>query len=392
MLSSPHKPPHVLFLFSDTGGGHRSAAEAIIEALSRQYGERISTEMVDIFKDYAPHPFNRLPEYYPYMVRVPQAWKLGYRLSDGRRRTRAIIASAWLYVGRRVRKLVTQKPSNMIVSVHPIAIAPVLRALWSNHPPFFTVVTDMVTTHAFWYHREVDLSVVPTEMARQRALSFGIKPERIRVIGLPVAERFCHPPGDKSALRARLGWPVDALVILLVGGGEGMGPLEKVARTIAAADANHGHLHAALVIVAGRNQQLRARLEASFWPIPTFIYGFVREMPDFMRAADILVTKAGPGTISEAFNAALPMILYDRLPGQEDGNVTYVTSQGAGVWAPQAERIVATLQDWIQHPERRSRAAEACRRLARPDAASQIADLLAARLGVELKKSDSPYG
>jgi len=105
-----------------------------------------------------------------------------------------------------------------------------------------------------------------------------------------------------------------------------------------------------------------------------------------------LVTKAGPGTISEAFNAALPMILYDRLPGQEDGNVTYVTSQGAGVWAPQAERIVATLQDWIQHPERRSRAAEACRRLARPDAASQIADLLAARLGVELKKSDSPYG
>jgi 1,2-diacylglycerol 3-beta-galactosyltransferase len=123
-------------------------------------------------------------------------------------------------------------------------------------------------------------------------------------------------------------------------------------------------------------------LESRTWPIPIFVYGFVREMPDFMRAADILVTKAGPGTISEALIAGLPMILYSRLPGQEDGNVTYVVSEGAGLWAPRPEQIVSALQSWIRRPEQRSQAAEACRKLARPNAARQIAGLLAERVGI----------
>jgi 1,2-diacylglycerol 3-beta-galactosyltransferase len=101
-----------------------------------------------------------------------------------------------------------------------------------------------------------------------------------------------------------------------------------------------------------------------------------------MRAADILVTKAGPGTISEALNAGLPMILYSRLPGQEDGNVTYVETEGAGVWAPHPEKIVATLRTWIEKPQEREHAAAACRRLARPQAARQIAHILADYVGI----------
>jgi len=112
-----------------------------------------------------------------------------------------------------------------------------------------------------------------------------------------------------------------------------MGPLERNAEAIA-----ESGLPAALVVVAGRNLKLKQRLEARSWPIPTFIYGFVRNMPDLMSAADILVTKAGPGTITEALNAGLPIILYSRLPGQEEGNVTYVTAEGAGIWAPNLVR------------------------------------------------------
>jgi 1,2-diacylglycerol 3-beta-galactosyltransferase len=113
------------------------------------------------------------------------------------------------------------------------------------------------------------------------------------------------------------------------------------------------------------------------------VYGFVHEMPDFMRAADILVTKAGPGTISEALNAGLPIILYSRLPGQEDGNVDYVVSEGVGVWAPKTSNIIATMQEWINHPEQREQAAEACRKAARPQAAREIAHILANRLGMQ---------
>ena len=378
MTQKSPNTPHILFLFSDTGGGHRSAAEAIIEALELEYGNTITTDMVDIFKQYAPLPLNRMPELYPHFVRVPQAWGLGYRLSDGHHRARFISASAWPYIRRRIRNLVNLHPSDLIVSVHPLANAPILRAMGNQRPPFIIMVTDLVTTHALWYHRRADLCLVPTENAYKRALACGLKPTQIQVVGLPVANRFCRPEGDPLEKRNHLGWPLDRPVILLIGGGEGMGPLEKTALSIAAA-----RFRITLVIVTGRNEDLKNRLVARQWPIPTFIYGFVREMPEFMWAADILVTKAGPGTISEAFIAGLPMILYSRLPGQEDGNVTYVTSNGAGVWAPRPEHIVPALRNWLENPDLRQEASDASRKLARPEAARNIAHILATQLGIK---------
>ena len=378
MNNSTSLRPRILFLFSDTGGGHRSAATAIIEALELEFGDHFMVKMVDVFKDYAPRPFNRVPDFYPKMVKIPQAWGLGYHLSDGHRRARLITASAWPYIRRSIKTLVSQHPSDLIVSIHPLATAPTLRALGKDRPPFITIVTDLVTAHALWYHRRTDLCIVPTEAARQRALIHGLQPAQVQVVGLPVADRFCQPPGNRQALRAQLGWPQDLPVILLVGGGEGMGPIEKSALAIGEA-----RLPASLVVVAGRNQRLKARLEARSWPMPTFIYGFVDEMPDFMRAADILVTKAGPGTISEAINAGLPMVLYSRLPGQEDGNVTFVIAEGIGRWAPRPDQIVDALCYWLDHPEQRSQAAENCRRVARPQAARQIARILGEKVGVK---------
>jgi 1,2-diacylglycerol 3-beta-galactosyltransferase len=151
-----------------------------------------------------------------------------------------------------------------------------------------------------------------------------------------------------------------------------MGPVEKTARAIDAA-----RLNAALIVIAGRNQKLKTKLENASWHMPVRIYGFVREMPDFMRASDVLVTKAGPGTICEAFIAGLPLVLYTRMPGQEDGNVTYVVNEGAGVWAPRPEQVVAALQYWLEHPAQRERVAAECLRLGRPDAARRIARVIA---------------
>jgi 1,2-diacylglycerol 3-beta-galactosyltransferase len=136
------------------------------------------------------------------------------------------------------------------------------------------------------------------------------------------------------------------------------------------------------VVIAGRNQKLKSNLEAMDWHIPATIYGFVRQMPDFMRASDVLITKAGPGTISEAFIAGLPLILYSRLPGQEEGNVSYTVDEGAGVWAPTPELVVATLHNWLKNPVELEKTAANARRLARPQAAHQIAEILAAKVGV----------
>ena len=367
-MNQPTKKPHILFLFSDTGGGHRSASEAIIEALQLEFGDQYTTEMVDIFKDYAPPPLKMLPAIYPRIVKAPRVWELGYHLSDGPMRASALSAGAWPYVRGSFRRLIEEHPSDLIVSVHSLANEPILRALGADRPPFITVVTDLVTTHATWYHRQADLCLVPTEAARRRALKLDLKPEQVKVVGLPVAERFCNPSMDSSAVRAKLGWPQDLPVAVLVGGGDGMGPLRETALAISEAK-----LPLALAIITGRNKTLQSRLEATDFSMPTFVYGFVREMPDFMAAADVLVTKAGPGTISEALNAGLPMILYSHLPGQESGNIPYVVTEGAGIWAPRTEEIVRTLKNWLEHPDQHAAAVAACKRMARPDAARQIA-------------------
>ncbi len=373
------KNPHVLFLFSNTGGGHRSASEAIIEALNLEYPNTFTWEMVDFFADYAPPPLNLAGPTYPVMSRMDELWKLAFETSDNPHRMRMIYASLWPYIRLFMYRLHRQHPCDIVVSVHPLINTPFLRAKEKkNDPtPYVTVVTDLVSTHCAWFNDKADLIVVPTQQAYQNGIRLNIEPEKLKIIGLPVADRFCHPASDRKALRRKLGWPEDQFIILLVGGGEGMGPLGEIAQKI-----NQADLDATLVVITGRNARLQARLEKHAWKHPTFIYGFVTEMPDFMRAADVLLTKAGPGTICEALIAELPIILYHRISGQEEGNVAYVTDEGAGVWAPEAEDVVATLREWINQPEKRMEVVANSKRIARPQASREIARAIAEKVGL----------
>src|SRR5512141_3391661 len=190
-----NKKPHIVFYFSDTGGGHRSAAEAVIEALHLEYGQGFTAEMVDFFKDYAPRPFSRMPELYPEFVKAPRLWQASFYATDGRARVRAITASVWPIAREAARKLVRDHPADLIVTVHPIANTLALKALGPNRPPFYAVVTDMVTTHALWFDSRADIIFVPTELARQRAIACQMSPQKIEIVGLPVADRYCQPPG-----------------------------------------------------------------------------------------------------------------------------------------------------------------------------------------------------
>ena len=372
------KKPHILFLFSDTGGGHRSAAEAVIEALGLEFPNAFTTEMVDFFKEYAPIPFNKMPDLYPQLVKAPQLWQAGFYATDGRARARVITTAFWPYASRAARKLLDNHPSDIIVTTHLAANSVGLKALGKNrNRRFITVITDPVTTHALWFDKRADLILVPTEMARERAITYHMPPEKVHVVGQPVADRYCAPPGDKRALREKLGWMQEKMLVLLIGGGEGMGPIARTATAIAESGLDIG-----LVIIAGRNHRLKAKLESHAWQIPTIVYGFTSDLPDFMRAADVLVSKAGPGTIAEALNAGLPIILNARVRGQEDGNVTYVQKERVGVWAPNPERVVRTLAKWLEKPEERERFAQNCLRAARPQAARLIARFIGSQAGM----------
>ena len=120
--------PHIVFLFSDTGGGHRSASEAIIEAIELEFPNQITSEMVDLFRDYAPPPFDMASEIYPPLSRMPKVWGFGYRHTNNLRSTRNINNMVWPYIRRSIHKLVLEHPGDLIVSVHPMMNTPVLRS------------------------------------------------------------------------------------------------------------------------------------------------------------------------------------------------------------------------------------------------------------------------
>lgn len=360
--------PHVLFLFSDTGGGHRSAANAIIEALETYFPGQVTTEMLDFFKAYAPPPFDKAVTTYAPMAQVPDLWELGYRLSNGKYRSKLIQEVLWPYVRTATVNLVQDHPCDLFLSVHPIINTPILRALGPDHTPYLTVITDLVSTHALWYNEKATLTLAPTEEARQRGIDLGLGPEKIRVVGQPIADQFRQPSPAREVLRQQLGWPEHGIVALVVGGGEGMGPMAELVQAI-----DQAQMGLMMAIIAGRNEALQESLKAANLRSAHKIYGFVDNMPALMNAADVILTKAGPGTISEAFIAGLPIILYSKMPGQEDGNVDYVVNKGAGIWAPYPEQVVTTLRFWLDHPEARQEVAETSKSLARPDASLEIA-------------------
>jgi 1,2-diacylglycerol 3-beta-galactosyltransferase len=370
-----HSPlaTRILILMAHTGGGHLRAAEAVGEALKRRHGADVAVEIVDALGDYAPWPFCRLADFYPWWInRAAFSWGWSYRLTDGPRRVEALLRLLWPLAWPCVRRLLQRHPADVIVSAHPITnhfLAWALRRLGQN-TPLLTLVTDPVSVHPFWLSPEVDRCLVGSEEAQRAALACGLRPAQVRVTGLPVNPCFVEGLVDKRQARQELGWLPERPAVLLVGGGEGMGQLYATARAI---DARCAGIQ--LAVVAGRNRRLSERLQAADWRLPTHVYGFARDMPRLMSAADLLITKAGPGTLHEAFLAGLPLILNGAIPGQEDGNVRLVVQGGAGVWSPDPAQVAASVARWTDaESEALDRMGACSRALARPYAATAVAD------------------
>jgi len=217
--------------------------------------------------------------------------------------------------------------------------------------------------------------VVATEPARTAALATGIPPERIELIGLPIRRAFVRARDQpKPAARIRLGLHPERPLLLLTGGGAGIGKLLPIARAVARRLANHTN-PTQMAIIAGHNQALLRQLHAESWPMPVTILGFVEDMASWLSAADLLISKAGPGTLAEAACVGVPVIITGFVPGQEAGNVAWFEQSGAGIFASVPEWVAALIDEWFQpgNPTLREMAARA-RSSAQPDAARRIAE------------------
>jgi 1,2-diacylglycerol 3-beta-galactosyltransferase len=403
----------ILFLIADTGAGHRSAANAITNAIriisqkeqeewltrtaaqqregSGSTGNTTGTavqeavappptyriEIVDVFEEYSRFPLREAVKLYGPTIRYnPRLFGEVFHISNregpvmaGQLLTTPLILNGLL-------RLFTTVQPDIIVSIHPLLNHVTVRALREFHLriPFLTVVTDLVTVHYSWFAEGVDGYIVPTKQAQELYLKRGLDPNKVHLLGMPIDPKFTLPIASKEELQRKFGLRPGLPAVLLVGGGDGAGGLQAAVRAI-----SHARLPVQLMVVTGRNKRLYAHLQRtkSHLNVPITIFGFVQNMPELMHAADVIVTKAGPGTISEALACDLPVILSGYVPGQEEGNVTFVTENDVGVLAMDPPTLIDALRRLTKpgSPDLRRQLANA-KQLSRPGASFDIAQCI----------------
>ena len=384
MTGRRQPPVRLLFLIGDTGGGHRSAATAVAQALDHAYPGRFAPVICDPLRGPdAPQWTRWLAGLYGPMARqTPWLWGAIWHAASSPRVLGWVRRTLMPPVYDGVARAVAAGRPAVIVNFHPLTADPAVRARDRGAAGLqvITVVTDLVTAHPAWWDAPADLVVVPSAAIADRCARDGIPEGHYAQTGLPVAARFCQPPAsapERHVLKRSLGLRGEFLVVV-TGGGEGSGGLYRRAAAILETVNDVD-----VAVICGRNQRLRRRLTrlAERADSRLTVLGFVDNMADWLRCADIVVGKAGPGTIAEAACCAAPLVLTSYLPGQEEGNAEFVVQAGAGSYTPRPGDLASEIARLRADPDALVVMRAASARIGRPRAAADIADLLAEAVG-----------
>lgn len=400
---STHKMPlRVLFLSMDTGGGHRASAQALGKQFQILFPGS-TYDLLDVWSDIYPSSQKR----YQHLSTHPRQWRVLYHLSNSRTARKAMELQCRLSV---IDSLCEKmRGYDVVVSVHPLMnLAPKLAAE-KLEIPFATVVTDLGSAHKTWFQSEMVFVASPA--LEKQAKAMGVK--EVFRIGLPIRSDFTTHfdlMGDRTLTRGkayrrqvqeRLLLQAGVPVVLCMGGGDGVGSLCKSVEGIYT-ELRRAGISATLCVVSGHNENLRRTLDRDWdeyyqkscrprrviWNgcrsidgvdegiVTVQSLGFVKNIADYMVAADLLVTKAGPGTIAEAAALGLPVILTSFLPGQEAGNVEFVVESGFGDFSPR--HTASLVSEWLQTPGLLDLMSQNAHRTGCPDAAAEIAVEIAA--------------
>lgn len=356
----------LLVLYCSAGGGHQRVGEAIAQEWKARTGGR--AEILNYFARFVNPLFDAVTTFC-YFQAVQYAPKVCGRFYDlmGRIHPDSRFRRAINRTGmRRFERYLARERPDVVCCVHctPAGTMSDLHAAGRTSVPCVTVITDYVN-HSQWTHPHVDRYCVPNSLVRDGLIARGILPERIVVSGLPINLKFQRPV-DRVAVLARLGLVPGVPVVLVMAGAYAMlGGVLDVVRVLA--ELPHP---IQVVVVCGYDRRLaaRARARAAGARHPVRVFGYVDDVEELMTVTDLLITKAGGITVSEALAKHLPMLIYRPIPGQEEGNTRFLVSHGAALAPRTPAQLRTMLEDLLVHPDRLAAMRQAAAALARPDA------------------------
>ncbi len=374
--------PKILIISSDTGGGHRSAAAAIVAGIERFVkGESYAIRVVRAVEESAAIA-DRLVRLYNWLLRNKQHWMKYYywALNLIRPETREFFHSRSIVY---VRGLFERWCPHIVVSVHPLTqhiFARVLKELkLADRIPLVTVVTDPY--YGFWKGwacDDVKLYLVASGEARQQLIDYGISPDRIKISGMPVHPKFDFP-GEHAAQAARtaLGLDAEKFTVFLNAGWEGGGNVPEIFRELV-----RGELDVQAIFLAGKNEALKSEAEAMAAEarFPVKVIGYSDEVEKLMNAANVMISKLGGLSTFEALNCRVPIIadVTTQPMPQEASTVNLVVKGGAAVLLQRASDIVPVVRRMIDDSKHYAALRAATITIALPNATKRIVEEITA--------------
>ncbi len=365
--------PRIAVLHATAGSGHKTAAIALSNALAAQSPDAMVREVDTLLFTSRLYRTSYSQGYLHVSSKAPVIWSAVYALSEQQRIVRALAPGREAFDRlslRRLLRVVDREKPDAIVCTHFLPV----EALWPRRRagklpvPLYVVITDF-TANPVWVYPHVDRYFVASDLVADELHELGVPRERIEVTGIPVDPRFAHTIG-RDAARARFGLDPAGHVVLVMGGGSGVGPMAELSSRLVALGSQPQ-----VVVVCGMNEKLRRSLEdtpaaraGKLKPI-----GFTHEVDALLEAADVVVSKAGGLTCSEALIKRTPLVVFRPTPGQEVRNTQYLESGGAAVHASTVEDVALTVERWLADPAARARVRENAGQLAHPNAAADIA-------------------
>ena len=371
----------LLFLYMVPETGHQKAAEAIIKTASVMDPrlECVGLDAVSHAYPFIGNVFNRM--YLQMLKSAPAVWDYLYDNPDVEALTRDARGFLTLISSFRTQRLVRKHHPVAVVCTQavPATAMAAEKKRGKLKIPLIGVVTDF-GVHSYWLHKEVDLYLVAHEDVKRTMVERGIAPERIRVTGIPI-----DPDFGRSRIaaeeRARLRLDPGKMTILVMGGSRGMGPMDEMVRTLLSIPYDFQ-----IIVVCGRNRSLQRDVATAAKGSPhVLVLGYMRDLSRLMAASDLLITKPGGLTCSEALARELPLILTNPIPGQEERNVRFLTRHRVAMVSRTPEDLMHAVTDLLRHPKSIAAMKQRARLLGRPmaawEAARNIFDVLHGRGG-----------
>ncbi len=384
-----NKKLKILILSAPIGSGHRMAAAALEEALLRlENVEVVQGNVFDFFPSVIGKAF--LKFYETVLAVCPWLYALSYRWSNqggGSLWMRNLLNGFLLRLGK---TFIEEVKPDAVFSTHatPTGILSLYKQKYDGSLWLGVVVTDF-TVHRWLVCPGVDVYFVADEKLFGQIDSASGRYESQSALyswGIPVRGRFTEKQefaAVRRDARNRFDWPADAFVCLLAGGGGGMLPMEEIVRSLQ--DEKFEEIY--VVAVTGHNDGLRKKLEQlqeEFSKSQTeksvcrlAVLGFTDEMPQLMKAADVVITKAGGVSLAECLECGANILIYHPLPGQEQGNTAFLQQ----VYGAAAVTDLRQLDEYLERemkvslPERLQKQKERERRYGHRAAAGRIAKL-----------------